>query len=62
MLNQLTWSWVVGFVSMVGLIVNGRGFSRFGGGARLLGTVLVLVVIVLVTSTDGTAGVLISSE
>jgi len=41
--------------------VNGRGFSRLGvGGARLLGTVLVDTA--LVTNTDGTIGVLISSE
>jgi len=53
---------VVGFVSIVvGLVVNGRGFSRLVGGVRLLGTGLVLVVTVFVTSTGGTTGVLISS-
>lgn len=43
---------------MVGLVVNGRGFSRLGG-TRLLGAVLVDTV--LVTSTGGTTGALISS-
>lgn len=56
---------MIGFVNMVGLIVNGRGLSRVdggggGGGARLLGTVL--VDIVLVTSIGVTAGVLIISS
>lgn len=43
----------------MGLVVNGRGFSRPGEGTRLLGAVLVDTV--LVTSTGGTTGVFISS-
>lgn len=45
--------------------MNGRGFSRtVGVGARLLGTVLVLVLADtdFVTSIGGVTGVLISSE
>jgi hypothetical protein len=53
---------LIGLVNIVGLTVNGLDFSLVEGegGARLLGTVL--VDIVLVTKIGVTAGVLIISS